>query len=98
MRSRAPLLAALLALAALFVLTACAPGANPAVGTIGTDGQLSGFWAGLWHGIISPVTLILSWFTDRISLYEVHNRGGLYDLGFALGTGILFGGIWRTKK
>lgn len=90
--------ALLLVFAALLLLAACAPGANPAVGTLGTDGQLSGFWAGLWHGIISPFTLIVSCFTDRVSIYEVHNRGGIYDLGFALGTGILFGGIWRGRK
>ncbi len=90
--------AVLVILAALVLLSACAPGVNPAVGTLGTDGQLSGFWAGVWHGVISPFTLVISWFTDRVSIYEVHNRGGLYDFGFALGTGILFGGIWRGRK
>ena len=89
---------AFLVVLALVVLAACAPGPNPVVDTLGAQGQLSGFWAGLWHGLIAPFTLVISWITDRVSLYEVHNSGGLYDLGFALGTGILFGGVWRSKK
>jgi hypothetical protein len=77
---------ALLVLA--LVLTACAPGANPEVG--GTDP--AGFLFGLWHGFISPVTFIISLFTDNVNLYEVHNNGNWYDFGFVLGAGILFGG------
>jgi len=46
----------------------------------------------LWHGIIAPITFIISLFTDSVSMYEVHNTGGWYDFGFVLGVGILFGG------
>lgn len=53
---------------------------------------------GLWHGIIAPVTFILSLIFDKISLYEVHNTGGWYDLGFVLGAGILFGGGGRASR
>jgi hypothetical protein len=70
------------------VLAACAPEANPEVG--GTDP--AGFLFGLWHGFISPVTFIISLFTDNVNLYEVHNNGNWYDFGFVLGAGILFGG------
>lgn len=74
------------------ILTACAAGPNPSVGVPGADGTTAGFFMGLWHGVIAPITFIVSLFTDSVSLYEVHNSGNWYDFGFALGAGILFGG------
>lgn len=49
-----------------------------------------GFWSGLWHGFISPVSFIGSLFTDSIAMYALNNNGGWYDFGFVLGAGILF--------
>jgi len=74
------------------VLVGCAAGPNSAVDTAGPDGNVAGFWLGLWHGIISPITFIISLFSDSINFYEVHNNGGWYNFGFVLGAGILFGG------
>ncbi|MBL8928957.1 MAG: hypothetical protein JNL54_02425 [Kineosporiaceae bacterium] len=54
--------------------------------------QPPGFWLGLWHGIIAPITLIISWFSDTVGIYAVRNRGGWYDFGFMLGVSIVFGG------
>jgi hypothetical protein len=76
----------------VLLLTACAAGANPEVGAAAPDGGVAGFWLGLWHGIIAPVTFVISLFTANVSLYEVHNSGNWYDFGFVLGAGILFGG------
>jgi hypothetical protein len=87
-RTRIVLIVILLAL----VLGACAAGANPEVGVVSEEGDVAGFWLGLWHGIIAPVTFVISLFTDSVSLYEVHNNGNWYDFGFVLGAGILFGG------
>ena len=85
-----------LAMAALvglvLLLAACAAGPNPAMGAAGDAGSVAGFWQGLWHGIISPVTFVISLFTEDVSIYEVHNNGNWYDFGFVLGAGILFGG------
>ena len=50
-----------------------------------------GFWGGLWHGLIAPLTFIISLFTDNVSMYAKNNVGGWYDFGFCLGAGILFG-------
>lgn len=83
---------ALMAVATILVLTACAAGANPSVGTTPLDGDIAGFWLGVWHGIIAPITFIISLFTENVRFYEVHNNGGWYDFGFVLGAGILFGG------
>ena len=76
----------------ILVLAACAPGVNEAVGVPGPDGGSAGFFAGLWHGIIAPITFVISLFTDNVNIYEVHNNGNWYDFGFVLGAGILFGG------
>ncbi|MFZ0625147.1 MAG: hypothetical protein WAN34_01460, partial [Acidimicrobiia bacterium] len=74
------------------VLAACAAGANPEVGAAAEGGDVAGFWLGLWHGVIAPITFVISLFTDNVNLYEVHNNGNWYDFGFVLGAGILFGG------
>jgi LPXTG-motif cell wall-anchored protein len=76
----------------LAVLTACAPGPNPLVRTPDEEGKVAGFWQGLWQGIISPITFIISLFTPKVQFYEVHNNGNWYNLGFVLGAGILTGG------
>ena len=79
--------------ALLLLVAACAAGVNPEVGVAAPEGgTVAGFWLGLWHGIIAPVTFVISLFTDTVSLYEVHNNGNWYDFGFVLGAGILFGG------
>lgn len=81
---------AVLVLAVL--LAACAAGANPQIGVAPAGGDVAGFWAGLWHGIISPITFLISLFTSDVNIYEVHNNGNWYNFGFVLGAGILFGG------
>ena len=88
----------LLSLIILFaiVLVGCAAGPNTAVDTAGPDGTVAGFWLGLWHGIISPITFIISLFSDCVNFYEVHNNGGWYNFGFVLGAGILFGGSGKA--
>jgi len=62
----------------------------------GTDrfsaGQPAGFWAGLWHGAISVIALIIHIFDHSIRIYEVHNTGGWYDFGFLLGAICIWGG------
>ena len=74
------------------VLAGCVAGPNDLVGSPDETGQIAGFWLGLWHGIIAPVTFVISLFLDGIRVYEVHNNGGWYDFGFLLGMSILFGG------
>ena len=54
--------------------------------------EIYGFWGGLWHGIISPITFIISLFKDDVAMYACNNTGGWYDFGFVIGAGILFGG------
>lgn len=61
----------LIGLALLVVLlAACAPGFNEHVHTANAAGEVAGFWRGLWHGIIVPVTFIVSLFNDRVQISE----------------------------
>jgi hypothetical protein len=75
---------------AVVIMVGCVAGPNPAVHTPAADGSVAGFWLGLCHGIISPITFVLSLFFDSVHFYEVHNNGGWYNFGFVLGAGILF--------
>jgi hypothetical protein len=52
----------------------------------------AGFFWGLWHGVISVISLIIHLFNDNIRVYEVDNSGGWYDFGFLLGVIMVWGG------
>jgi hypothetical protein len=67
-----------------------APGPNPLVNTADANGRVAGILLGLWHGIISPVTLVLSFVNQGVQMYEVHNDGSQYNLGFLLGVALVF--------
>ncbi len=90
---------AILFLAILLFSISCAPGPNKLARTPDREGEVAGFWLGVWHGLIAPITFIISVFSDKVSLYEVHNSGGWYNFGFVLGAGLfLSGGILGRKK
>jgi len=93
-RVRLALVIAMLAL----LLSACAAGVNPDLGVAAADGDVAGFWLGLWHGLITPITFVISLFTDNVSVYEVHNGGNWYDFGFVLGVSTAFGGTARGSR
>ena len=75
-----------------FMLSGCAAGPNDLEGSANKDGVVAGFWRGLWNGLIAPVTFIISLFSSKVQMYEVHNSGNWYDFGFLLGVMITFGG------
>ena len=54
--------------------------------------QPAGFFAGLWHGMILPITFIISIFNPNVGIYETNNTGALYNFGFILGVSASFGG------
>lgn len=83
-RSRLGGLSALLA--ALFLLSACAAQGVPTA----TGPEVPGFWQGLWHGVISPVTFVISLFNEQVGVYAVPNRGNWYDAGFMIGVAGVF--------
>ena len=84
--------AALAALIIVAVLTVagCAAGPNPIALTDQPDA--AGFWLGLWQGLISPITFLISLFDNDVNIYEVNNNGNWYDFGFMLGVAMVFSG------
>lgn len=93
-KSRAVFLLAVLIFLS-FTLTGCIPG----------DGSYSaqkpaGFFWGIWHGWLAPLSLIISLFKANIRIYEVYNTGWWYDLGFYIAIVGGFGGLslFRRKK
>jgi hypothetical protein len=66
----------------LLLLAACAAGPPPVAGP-----EAPGFLTGFWHGLILPITFIVSLFNTGVGIYAVPNEGHLYDLGFVLGAG-----------
>jgi hypothetical protein len=78
-----------------------APGPNPLVNTADPHGSAAGILLGIWHGIISQVTLVLSFVYKDAQMYEVHNNGSQYNLGFLIGVAILFvilGMIFSSRR
>ena len=80
----------------VLLLGACTAGVNDVVATQGST--VAGFWQGLWHGLISPVTFFVSLFRDDVNIYEVHNDGNWYDTGFIVGVSTAFGGLNRSSS
>ena len=66
------------------------PGPNPEINTNTSYGSSAGVLMGIWHGFISPVTLVISFLNKDTQMYEVHNDGSQYNLGFFLGIALLF--------
>jgi hypothetical protein len=77
------------------------PGPNPQLDEPAENGRVAGVAQGIWHGLIAPVTVIGSFFNPDMQMYEVHNNGREYNLGFLIGVAIVFlllgliGGRWR---
>ena len=93
--------AAILVVAVLGLATfsGCAPSANPLEDSAASTWcctalgeESAGFWLGVWHGFSAPVMFVISLFSSTIGIYEVHNNGGWYNLGFLLGLSMILGG------
>ena len=74
---------------------ACAPAVDVS-SVVSTEAY--GFWSGVWHGIIAPVTFFISLFDPDVAIYAANNNGGWYDFGFVLGAGILFGSSRKGRR
>ena len=67
-----------------------APGPNPLANIADAHSRVAGILIGIWHGVISPVTLVVSFINPNVQMYEVHNDGSPYNLGFLIGVAIVF--------
>lgn len=85
----------LLVIAMVMILTGCIPG----------DGRNShqrpaGFFWGIWHGWMAPISLIIGIFDSKIRIYEVYNNGWPYDFGYYIAIISGFGSVslFRNRK
>ena len=82
----------------LLALSACAPSANASVGLPRPGGESAGFLLGLWHGLTLPFMFVVSLFKDTVGVYETHNTGWPYNLGYVFGVMSAFGGAGANAK
>lgn len=83
----------LLLLFLVLTLTACVPGNGS-----NDSSNLAGFFSGVWHGWIAPVSLIISIFKKNVGIYEIYNNGFFYDLGFYAAVISGFGGLALSRR
>lgn len=76
-----------------FLLIGCFPGGGSSM-----PDDPAGFFSGIWHGWIAPISLIYGLFNDSISVYEIHNTGWWYDFGFYMAIISGFGGLSLFRK
>ncbi len=74
------------------LLTGCSPSSIAVLDAVEAGGNPAGFWLGLWHGFTLLFTFIISLFSDSVGVYEAHNSGSWYNLGFVIGAMAFFGG------
>lgn len=88
-----------LIMAMLIMLMSLLTGCIPGDGSNNTQDP-AGFFMGVWHGWIAPISLIIGAFNDDIRLYETYNSGWWYDFGYYIAIISGFGGIslFRRKK
>jgi len=70
--------------AVLLLLSGCADSVNFADAA---TREPVGFWYGFLHGVILPISWVISLFSDDVAIYAIYNNGGWYDFGFTLGAG-----------
>jgi hypothetical protein len=90
---KAKLVIFIMALACSIILISCIPGGGHYQKEIP-----AGFFSGVWHGWIAPVSLIFGIFDHNIRIYELNNTGWWYDFGFYIAIIGGFGGISLTRK
>ena len=82
----------------LFVLvTVSVSGCFPGGGSYSASDQ-AGFFSGVWHGWIAPISLIVGFFRDDVRIYEPNNTGWWYDLGFYIAVIAGFGSVALSRK
>ena len=65
-------------------------GHNDLMGMSNAKGHLAGFWFGLAHGFLYIISLVVSIFNKHVNIYEVHNTGLGYNIGFIIGILVWF--------
>jgi hypothetical protein len=75
------------------ITSGCMPGDGSS-----SHGNPAGFFSGIWHGWIAPISLLIGFFNRAIRVYEPFNTGWWYDLGFYAAVISGFGSISLVRK
>lgn len=70
------------------LLTGCLPGDQGY-----SEEKPAGFFWGVWHGWVAPISLLVGIFNSDVRIYEVINSGWSYDFGFYIAIISGFGGL-----
>lgn len=77
----------------LLMMAGCVPGDGKH-----TELKPAGFFWGIWHGWIAPISVVFGFFRRNIRVYEVVNSGWWYDFGFYIAVISGFGGLSLFRK
>ena len=77
----------------IILLSGCIPGDRKH-----TEEKPAGFFWGIWHGWIAPISLIIRIFNPNIRIYETANTGWWYEFGFYIAIISGFGGLSLSRK
>ena len=78
----------------LLAMMACAPGTE----RFKAKDRPAGFFWGIWHGWIAPVSVIWQLFNPNVRIYETNNAGWVYDFGFYIAIVGGFGGFALSRR
>ncbi len=84
---------AVLSLVLMLLLSGCIPGDGA-----NTKTNPAGFFWGIWHGWVAPISLIVGFFNRTFRIYEPLNTGWWYDLGFYAAIIGGFGGFSLARR
>ncbi len=82
-----------LLLLTLATLSSCIPGDGTSTAT-----DPDGFFWGVWHGWIAPISLVWGVFESNIRVYEPVNSGWWYDFGYYMAIVGGFGGFSLIRR
>jgi hypothetical protein len=74
-------------------ISSCMPGSEAM-----QEKRPAGFFMGVWHGWIAPVSLVVGLFNPSIKIFETENTGWWYEFGFYMAIISGFGGISLSRK
>lgn len=77
----------------VLLVSGCVPGDGSY-----TESDPAGFFWGIWHGWLAPISLIWGLFQDNIRVYEPINTGWWYDFGFYIAVISGFGSLSFFRK
>ncbi len=91
--NRQSIVTAIFIILVVLLLVGCFPNQDSTIGL-----EPAGFFKGIWHGWITPISLVVSFFDSSIRIYEKNNTGWWYDLGYYMAVISGFGSLALSRR